>query len=370
MNVSTGVLPGQTLSALIQQEVIKASTPFDPGQIQPASLDLRLGSKAWRIQASFLPGAESMVADKIDKFALHELDLTKGAVLEKGCVYLVELQESLNLPDTLGGMANPKSSTGRLDVFTRLITDYACEFEIINKGYSGPLYAEISPRTFSVLVRTGSRLSQVRLRSGSKVIDDDELIVLQREFGLVRSEGNISVSALINDGIGLSVNLQSESQNDIIGWRARKHAGLIDVDKVGRLDKLRFWEAVTTTDLVGGGLVLNPDEFYILASREFVCVPENFAAEMRPYDTRVGEFRAHYAGFFDPGFGFGSFDVGKTRAVLEVRSHDVPFLVEQDQIVCRLVYEAMSEIPKSLYGAMQSVSNYQSQGLKLAKHFK
>jgi len=370
MNVSTGVLPGQTLSALIQQEVIKASTPFEPGQIQPASIDLRLGSKAWRIQASFLPGAESMVTDKIDKFALHELDLTKGAVLEKGCVYLVELQESLNLPDTLGGMANPKSSTGRLDVFTRLITDYACEFEIINKGYSGPLYAEISPRTFSVLVRTGSRLSQVRLRSGSKIIDDDELILLQREFSLVRSEGNISVSALINDGIGLSVNLQSESQNDIIGWRARKHAGLIDVDKIGKLDKLRFWEAVTTTDLVGGGLVLNPDEFYILASREFVCVPENFAAEMRPYDTRVGEFRAHYAGFFDPGFGFGSVDVGKTRAVLEVRSHDVPFLVEQDQIVCRLVYEPMSETPKSLYGAMQSVSNYQSQGLKLAKHFK
>ena len=194
-------------------------------------------------------------------------------------------------------MANPKSSTGRLDVFTRLITDYACEFEIINKGYSGPLYAEISPRTFSVLVRTGSRLSQVRLRSGSKIIDDDELIVLQQEFGLVRSEGNISVSALINDGIGLSVNLQSESQNDIIGWRARKHAGLIDVDKVGRLDKLRFWEAVTTTDLVGGGLVLNPDEFYILASREFVCVPENFAAEMRPYDTRVGEFSS-LCGFF------------------------------------------------------------------------
>ncbi len=370
MNIPAGVLPSQTLSTLIQQDVINASSPFDPGQIQPASLDLRLGVKAWRIQASFLPGLESKVLDKLQKFALHELNLKKGAVLEKGCVYLVELQESLNLPNFLSGMANPKSSTGRLDVFTRLITDYAREFELVSKGYSGPLYAEISPRTFSVLARTGSRLSQVRLRSGAKVVDDEELTNLQQKFALVSSDTALSETALINDGIGLSVNLKSENQDDIIGWRARKHAGLIDVDEVGKLDKSRFWEAVTTTDLVDGGLVLNPDEFYILSSREYVCVPKNFAAEMRPYDTRVGEFRAHYAGFFDPGFGLETPGVRKTRAVLEVRSHDVPFLVEQGQIVCRLIYEPMSETPESLYGAMQSLSNYQSQGLKLAKHFK
>ncbi|MCH1427620.1 MAG: 2'-deoxycytidine 5'-triphosphate deaminase [Alphaproteobacteria bacterium] len=370
MNLSAGVLPSQTLSALIEQNIVDASMPFLPEQLQPASLDLRLGFKAWRIQASFLPGAESKVADKLDKFALHELDIQKGAVLEKGCVYLVELLENLNLPDNLSGMANPKSSTGRLDVFTRLITDYACEFETVGAGYSGPLYAEISPCTFSVLVRTGSRLSQLRLRSGALSIDDRELHSLQQRFGLVSSDGKLSDAALINDGIGLSVNLHSELQDGIIGWRARKHAGLIDVDKVGALEKSRFWEAVTTTDLVGGGLVLNPDEFYILASREFVCVPENFAAEMRAYDTKVGEFRAHYAGFFDPGFGMGSVGAGKTRAVLEVRSHDVPFLVEQDQIVCRLVYEPMSQTPESLYGQMPSASNYQAQGLKLAKHFK
>ncbi len=370
MNLPGGVLPSQTLSELIKQNVINASSQFDFEQIQPASLDLRLGTKAWRIQASFLPGAKATVADKLEKFALHELDLKNGAVLEKGCVYLVKLQESLNLPKTLSGMANPKSSTGRLDVFTRLITDYAREFEIISEGYSGPLYAEISPRTFSVLARTGSRLSQVRLRSGFRAIDDFELIALQKEFALVSSETKLPSTALINDGIGLSVNLKSDSQAGIVGWRARKHAGLIDVDKVGGLDKSKFWEAVTTTDLVDGGLVLNPDEFYILASREYICVPEKFAAEMRPYDTRVGEFRAHYAGFFDPGFGLGTSGASKTRAVLEIRSHDVPFLVEQDQIVCRLVYEPMSETPVSLYGAMQSASNYQSQGLKLAKHFK
>ena len=371
MNASAGVLPSQTLSVLIQQSVIYASTPFLAEQIQPASIDLRLGHKAWRIQASFLPGIESKVSDKLDKFALYELDLQKGAVLEKGCVYLVELQENLSLPDNLTGMANPKSSTGRLDVFTRLITDYACEFEMVRQGYSGPLYAEISPRTFSVLVRTGTRLSQLRLRSGSATIDDIELHSLQEQFGLVSSDTKLGGSSFINDGIGLSVNLKSESQDGIIGWRARKHAGLVDVDKVGALEKSRFWEAVTITDLEAGGLVLNPDEFYILASREYVCVPENFAAEMRAYDTRVGEFRAHYAGFFDPGFGMGtSVAEKKTRAVLEVRSHDVPFLVEQDQIVCRLVYEPMSQAPEILYGQMASASNYQAQGLKLAKHFK
>ena len=370
MNASAGVLPSQALSALVQKSVINASTPFLAEQIQPASIDLRLGHKAWRIQASFLPGIESKVADKLDNFALHELDLQKGAVLEKGCVYLVELQENLRLPDNLTGMANPKSSTGRLDVFTRLITDYACEFEIVKKGYFGPLYAEISPRTFSILVRTGTRLSQLRLRSGSVAINDTALYSLQERFGLVSSDTKLLGSALINDGIGLSVNLQSELQDGIIGWRARKHAGLVDVDEVGVLEKSRFWEAVTITDLVAGGLVLNPDEFYILASREYVCVPENFAAEMRPYDTRVGEFRAHYAGFFDPGFGMGTVGAGKTRAVLEVRSHDVPFLVEQDQIVCRLVYEPMSQTPECLYGQMASASNYQAQGLKLAKHFK
>jgi len=370
MNLSVGVLPSQTLSALIKQNIIDASMPFLPEQIQPASVDLRLGFKAWRIQASFLPGADSKVADKLDKFALHELDLQKGAVLEKGCVYLVELMENLHLPHNLSGVANPKSSTGRLDVFTRLITDYACEFETVRQEYSGPLYAEISPRTFSVLVRSGSHLSQLRLRSGSISIDDTELHSLQKRFGLVSSDAELSNAALINDGIGLSVNLQSKLQDGIIGWRARKNAGLIDVDKIGELEKSRFWEAVTTTDLMGGGLVLNPDEFYILSSREFVCVPKNFAAEMRAYDTRVGEFRAHYAGFFDPGFGMGAVGAGKTRAVLEVRSHDVPFLVEQDQIVCRLVYEPMSQVPESLYGQMPSASNYQAQGLKLAKHFK
>jgi len=362
-----GILPESQLVAAFDKKQISATEPLLDGQIQPASLDLRLGARAWRIQASFLPGRGQTVMDKIDKFSMYEMDLTQGAVLETGCVYIVELLESLALPESLSATANPKSSTGRLDVFTRLITDGAVEFEAVAAGYNGPLYAEISPRTFSVMVRKGSRLSQLRLRRGMQILDDAGHADLQERHQLVRFDDETIVS--INDGIGLSVNLVPQEKTGLVGWRARKHAGLIDVDKPASQPAARFWEAVTEADLFKGGLVLNPDEFYILASQEFVIVPADYAAEMRAYDTRVGEFRAHYAGFFDPGFGMAEIGATPTRAVLEVRSHDVPFLIEQGQTVCRLVYEPMSARPKQLYGAAGSGSNYQSQGLKLAKHF-
>jgi len=372
-----GILPVQQLQQAVAAGQLIASAPLADGQLQPASLDLRLGPRAWRLQASFLPGAGQKVQEKIDRFAMHELDLSDGAVLEKGCVYLVELMERLALPENLSAIANPKSSTGRLDVFTRLISDGAQEFESVAAGYEGPLYAEISPRTFSILARQGSRLSQLRLRRGASRLDDAQLAELQQSHGLVSATANPDAGgkdnsdflASINDGIGLSVNLHADGPDGIIGWRARKHAGLIDIDKPASQPISRFWEAVRTDDLTGGGLVLNPDEFYILASREFVCVPSSYAAEMRAYDTRVGEFRAHYAGFFDPGFGMSDIGAAPTRAVLEVRSHDVPFLIEHGQIVCRLVYEPMADVPEALYGAQGSGSNYQSQGLKLAKHF-
>ena len=367
LSTADGILPESQLQAAFDRGQISVQEPLLEGQIQPASLDLRLGRRAWRIQASFLPGLGQTVMDKIDKFSMYELDLTDGAVLETGCVYIVELMESLALPESLSATANPKSSTGRLDVFTRLITDGAVEFESVAAGYNGPLYAEISPRTFSVMVRPGSRLSQLRLRRGQQVLDDAGHAALQARHQLVRFDDETIVS--INDGIGLSVNLVPQETTGLVGWRARKHAGLIDVDKPASQPAARFWEAVTEADLFKGGLVLNPDEFYILASQEFVIVPAEYAAEMRAYDTRVGEFRAHYAGFFDPGFGMSEIGAAPTRAVLEVRSHDVPFLIEQGQTVCRLVYEPMSVPPKQLYGATGSGSNYQSQGLKLAKHF-
>ena len=365
--VVDGILPVQELNACFEKGFISSVTELAKGQIQPASLDLRLGRRAWRIQASFLPGSNQTVQNKIEKFAMYSLDLSDGAVLETGCVYIVELQERLALPASLSALANPKSSTGRLDVFTRLITDGAIEFEAVAAGYNGPLYAEISPRTFSVKVREGSRLSQLRLRRGQQTLDDASLAQLQQAQKIVQFDGQVQIS--IQDGIGLSVNLTPQKDTELVGWRARKHAGLIDVDVVGGKPAARFWEAVTLRDLTKGGLVLNPDEFYILASREFVSVPPDYAAEMRAYDTRVGEFRAHYAGFFDPGFGVDAVGALSTRAVLEVRSHDVPFLIEQGQTVCRLVYEPMAAAPDCLYGAEGSGSNYQSQGLKLAKHF-
>ena len=360
-----GILPVQEIRAAIDSGMITAATKITDSQLQPASLDLRLGARAWRVQSSFLPGAGMAVEAKLRRFAMHQIDLTDGAVLERGCVYIVELQESLSLAADISAMANPKSSTGRLDIFTRLITDGASEFEAVANGYQGPLYAEISPRTFSVLVRSGSCLSQLRLRRGPAAMSDAAMITLQREVGLVRGTDDVD----IRDGVALGVNLTPAGGDGIIGWRARKHAGLIDIDAPASREVDAFWERLTKSDLVAGGLVLHPDEFYILASREFVTVPRDHAAEMRAYDTRVGEFRAHYAGFFDPGFGMEELGAGATRAVLEVRSHDVPFLIEEGQTVCRLVYEPMAAVPDSLYGAAGAGSNYQSQGLRLAKHF-
>ena len=363
--VQNGILPLQHLQQAIHNGLILADHPISVAQLQPASLDLRLGLDAWRVQASFLPGSKMTVADKLAKFGMHKIDLVDGAVLERGCVYIVSLQESLALPRGVSAMANPKSSTGRLDIFTRLICDHATEFESVVDGYKGPLYAEISPRTFSVLVRAGSRLSQLRLRRGQANVSDDAMQSLHTVVGLVHGDGRGEVD--IQDGVGLTVNLEPDEKSGMVGWRARKHAGLIDIDAPASCPVDAFWERVAPSDLADGGLVLNPDEFYILASREFVTVPRDHAAEMRAYDTRVGEFRAHYAGFFDPGFGMAELGASQTRAVLEVRSHDVPFLIEQGQTVCRLVYEPMLEVPDVLYGS--AGSNYQSQGLRLAKHF-
>ena len=365
-----GILSAQQISAAIDAGIINLATPAAEKQIQPASLDLRLGARAWRIRASFLPGEGVKVADKLSSMAMHEISLEEGAVFEKGCVYIAELEESLNLPEDMTGFSNPKSSTGRLDVFTRMIADGATEFEKADAGYHGPLYAEISPRTFSILARRGSRLSQIRFRQGASAIDDADMQRLQDEVGLVHGGGLNGRD--IRDGVPLSVDLSGNANPNIpglIGWRARKHAGMIDVDLPAQHPVSQFWEKVTTSDLSSGGLILNPDEFYILVSRECVTVPEDYAAEMSAYDTRVGEFRAHYAGFFDPGFGMATLGAATTRAVLEVRSHDVPFLVEEGQTVCRLVYEPLSETPKELYGQQGSGSNYQAQGLQLAKHF-
>ncbi|MCQ8783220.1 2'-deoxycytidine 5'-triphosphate deaminase [Mangrovibrevibacter kandeliae] len=359
--MTNGILPDREIAALFETGAIAAPRPRDGDQIQPASLDLRLGATAYRVRASFLPGQGQPVQAKLDRFGLHAIDLTSGAVLETGCVYLVPLLESLALPADLSAAANPKSSTGRLDVFTRVITDGAQEFDKIPQGYKGPLYIEISPRTFPVVVRTGSRLNQIRFRRGMAGLDEAALLALNAAERLVdRDDANIS-----GGGVALSIDLAGDASG-LVGYRGKRHTGVVDVDRRGAYAVAEFWEPIHRSG--AGELVLDPDEFYILVSKEAVHVPPDFAAEMTPFDPLVGEFRVHYAGFFDPGFGHSKAGGTGSRAVLEVRSHEVPFILEDGQIVGRLAYEQMAAPPGRLYGA-DLASNYQAQGLKLSKHF-
>ena len=329
-----GVLPDHKLTALFEDGSIAAQSGPDVGQIQPASLDLRLGDVAYRVRASFLPGRNRSVQSVLDTpgMQMHQVNLRGGAVLETGCVYIIPLQESLVLPSQVSGRANPKSSTGRIDVFTRVVTDRSEAFDDIPGGYSGPLFLEISPRTFSILVRPGDKLAQLRLRSGDPAETYEKV-----------------------------VSIDLENSDGPIGWRAKHHAGMVDLQGIAAHDPKEYWEPVRPTR---GRIVLNPEEFYILASRETVQVPENEAAEMAPIAPELGEFRAHYAGFFDPGFGTNA---GGSRAVLEMRSRDVPFILEHGQPVAKLVYEPMASAPPEIYGG--AGSNYQGQGLKLSKHF-
>ncbi|WP_332065388.1 2'-deoxycytidine 5'-triphosphate deaminase [Bartonella sp. CB189] len=357
-----GILADNDIQALIDTVVFSASWPFDFSQIQPASLDLRLGEKAYRIRASFMPGCDTKVIDKIERLKLHEFDLQDGAVLETGCVYIVPLLESLSLPKILSAAANPKSSTGRLDVFTRVITDNSQEFDKICAGYHGPLYLEISPRTFPIVVRTGSRLSQLRFRKGQSYLNEIELHNLHKNETLISDDfPNIS-----NNGIAISINLKG-NENGLIGYRGKRHTSVIDVDKRAVAHILDFWEPLY--DRGQKGLILDPNEFYILVSRETVHIPPHYAAEMTPFDPLVGEFRVHYAGFFDPGFGHVKEKEKGAKAVLEVRSYEVPFILEHGQIIGRLMYEHMLTRPLVLYG-QDAGSHYQAQGLKLSKHFK
>ena len=356
--MTAGVLPFQAIEAMIARGEISATLPIPEAQIQPASLDLRLGTKAWRVRASFLPG-KAGIQQRLKDFSTHEIDLSDGAVLEKGCVYLVPLMESLALPAAINAVANAKSSTGRLDVFTRLITENATEFDRIDAGYQGQLYAEVSPRSFSILARPGMRLNQIRFRAGQVVLSDEELKVLDASQGLVDQEAHIS------NGLGFSVDLTPRDFG-IVGYRAKPHTGLIDLDKIAHYPAHEFWEPVTAPE---GRIILDPGAFYILVSNEAVHIPPDCAAEMAPYLAMVGEFRVHYAGFFDPGFGNENAGGKGSRGVLEVRCHEAPFALEHGQIVGRLVYERMQDVPRVLYGADLG-SNYQGQGLKLSKHFK
>ncbi|WP_374426806.1 2'-deoxycytidine 5'-triphosphate deaminase [Tabrizicola sp.] len=357
--MTAGVLPAQGLRQLIASGALSATPDIRTDQIQPASLDLRLGPVAYRVRASFLAGHGRTVRDRLAEFTMHEVRLDSGAVLEKNCVYVIPLAERLSLPPGVTAVANAKSSSGRLDLLTRTITDGGTEFDRIPDGYTGPLYAEVCPRSFSVLVREGQRLNQIRFRQGQAVLSDTDLAALHAQEPLVSGE------AVISEGLGFSVDLRPRA-GTLVGYRAKPHTGVVDLDRIGHYPARDFWEELHSDD---GQIILDPGAFYILVSREAVTIPPDYAAEMAPYLAMVGEFRVHYAGFFDPGFGHAAAGGAGSRGVLEVRCHEAPFVLEHGQVVGRLVYERMSERPETLYGA-GIASNYQGQGLKLAKQFR
>lgn len=361
-----GVLPSQGIRGLVQGGHIPATPRVEDRQIQPASLDLRLGHEAHRLQASFLPGSRSRVESTLADLSMAKLDLSHPTVLEKGCVYLVKLMEELHLPDQLSAKANPKSTTGRLDIFTRLITDYGGAFEHVQQGYSGPLYAEIVPRTFSVVVRQGLSLSQIRFIRGDPRQTETQLRNLDKEERLVYLDAVSPGTAVVRDGgVELSVSLRRGRDVDARAYRGKRNTPLVDLE--GRYDPEPFWDMIR--DCPEDRLILNPGDFYVLASRENVRVPCGYAAEMVPFDPSVGEFRIHYAGFFDPGFGYGDGTITGTRAVLEVRAHETPFVIEHGQVVGRLIYSRMLDVPEKIYGTSIG-SSYQRQDLALSKQFR
>lgn len=357
--MKTGVLADHQIRQMIAEGGISASSPILNEQIQPASLDLRLGDTAYRVRASFLPGKGSTVTDRLADLTMHEITLTGGAVLEKGCVYVVPLMERLSLPKGMTAAASAKSSIGRVDLMTRIITDQGIEFDRVPEGYDGPLYAELCPQSFSVVARPGLLLNQIIFRQGKTILSDEELRAVHARSPIVSGD------PVISDGLGFSVDLRPET-GDLVGYRAKRHTGVVDLSKLAHYDPADYWEEVRTRD---GRIILDPGAFYILVSREAIAIPPDCAAEMAPYLAMVGEFRVHYAGFFDPGFGYDAAGGSGSRGVLEVRCHEAPFVLEHGQVVGRLVYERMSELPQALYG-VDIKSNYQGQGLKLSKHFR
>lgn len=362
----TGICPAQWFRGAIQRGIIHSASPgigFD--QIQPASIDLRLGSVAYRVKSSFLPGRKDRVVDKLKWLTTDEIDLANGAVLRAGHVYIVPLMEHLSLRKRLSAIANPKSSTGRLDIFARVISDYSTEFDNIAEQYKGPLWVEVAPRSFNVVVRRGSRLVQLRIKDGAPRPTQEQLKLLFRELGVVHDDDD---DPDIKKGRpAIRVDIRGDKVSGLVGYRARKTKTPLDVDRVNHYDPSEFWIPVRRPK--HGGITLKPNQFHILASKGVISVPEDFAADMIAYDTLVGEFRVHYAGFFDPGFGYSKQGPRGARAVLEVRSHEVPFMIEDGQIVGRLIFEPLTEQTEKPYGSNIG-SSYQYQGLALSKQFK
>jgi dCTP deaminase len=366
---AVGVLPSQQLrEAIAGGWIVAGQWRVLPESVQPASVDLRLGDHAWALRCSFLPDRDSTVEQKIEDLAFERIDLRDGATLERDRPYLVPLIEELRLPEGVRAKANPKSSTGRLDVFTRVLTDRNHRFDEIAAGYHGKLYLEVVPRTFAVRVKTGLALNQVRLMQGDARLSDEQLITLHAQTPLLYRDSQALAESELSLADGLFVRLDvSGSEDSIVGYRAKKNSLPIDLTRVAALKWQDYWEPVHPEG--GGRIVLEPEIFYLLLSAEGASIPPSYAAEMLAYDPTAGELRTHYAGFFDPGFGYSRDGSTRgSRAALEVRARDVPFMVEHGQPVCKLAFERMAQEPDVLYGEDVG-SNYQGQQTMLSKHF-
>ena len=367
--LAEGVLPAQLLRRAVTHEWIRSSR-YRMGMetIQPASIDLRLGETAWALRCSFLPDSDSTVEEKREGIAFDRIDLRDGAVLERDRPYLIPLIEELRLPAGVRAKANPKSSTGRLDVFTRVITDRNHRFDEIVAGYEGRMYLEVVPRSFAIRVQTGLALNQLRLMVGDSRLNDAQLRTVHAEFPLLYHDSHPLRDTELATGDGLFLSLDvAGSAETVVGFRAKRNSLPIDLSKVGEYAWRDYWDPVYPE--AGRRIVLEPEVFYLLLSAEGVCIPPGYAAEMMAYDPTAGELRTHYAGFFDPGFGYDP--KGRrhgSRAALEVRARDVSFMVEHRQPVCKLAFERMHSEPDVLYGAALH-SNYQGQETTLSKHF-
>ncbi len=357
---STGALPAEHIVTLHEKSFIKCKKPLSDNQIQPASMDLRLSKKCWEVEASFLPGQKTTVRQKLSKLKKREIDLGSFRTLKKGKIYIIQIEEELNLPNNISAVANAKSSTGRLDILTRLISDNSSCFDRIRQGYKGKLFVEIAPISFSLIIKAGISLNQLRFHNQQQIITDRQLEKLNSKIKIVESLSQI------DSGITISVNLKG-TDREPIGFKAREDCPAINLSRLDFYKIETFWEQLFSKK---GYIVLHPGAFYILRSKEYIIIPPQTAAEMVPYEVKMGEFRVHYAGFFDPGFGFSKdLDKGRSKAVLEVRCHETPFILEDSQVIGKLIYERMSSMPRVTYGDLIG-SNYQGQMLKLSKHFK
>ena len=370
-----GVLTDRDLRAAVSAGHIQAATPLRDEQFQPASLDLRLGPVAYQLRASFLPYRETVEQRLTDERAnsdlvIDRLSLESGATLQRGSVYLVPLLESLALPAAVRGRSNPKSTTGRLDVFTRLITDGTPRFDEIPAGYRGPLYLEVSPQSFPVRVYAGGSLNQLRLLEGPTSMSDAGLRALYAAEPLLYDDDDrrLPIERVgFNDGLCMGIDLSGRMTDGIIGYRAHPNPPAVDLAKIGHYDATEFWEPIKAT--ARDGYILEANRFYILVSKERIRVPPAFAAEMVVYDAGAGEIRTHYAGFFDPGFGFGDGSVLGTKVVMEVRAREVPFMVYDGQTSFKVWFERLRGRPDRVYGVGLG-SSYQHQTLSLSKHFR